>query len=157
MIFNLHSFAKEWIEGNLDDTREREVYDDTVFESSKELVEEEDHRKHGTPVTAESFMEWRVKFEAEQTAKRLAAEANNPVKRVKISGKEYFLKRMAAQTGLDEDEFVDDANVEVDESLFLEDNDNDDIDNDDDDDDDAEFVHSETDDDGDDDVDDDDE
>merc|ERR1712110_948394 len=76
----------------------------------------------GTPVTLETFTEWKIKFQAEMRALMSVEQTKFELEmQGRPTGKNIFLNKLGKleDDGLDVGEFVDDAEkVEVDENLF---------------------------------------
>merc|ERR1711941_58980 len=76
----------------------------------------------GTPVTLETFTEWKIKFQAEMKALMSVEQSKFELEmQGRPTGKTIFLNKIGKleDDGLDVGEFVDDAEkVEVDENLF---------------------------------------
>jgi len=97
MMFNLIETAKEWLRNraNIDTSHT------LTAEERRKLAEEEEERRmmeqrsHGTPVTVETFMQWRNEFEAEM--RRQSANTQNPSdpRYLRPTGKQLFLERPA--------------------------------------------------------------
>ncbi|KAL5702636.1 hypothetical protein ACHQM5_027831 [Ranunculus cassubicifolius] len=127
MIYTLVSSAKEWL---------GERFAKDVF---VEDADEEDKAKddvvipHGEPVTVDTFLAWRERFEAElalERAKLIPEAALSVPKEKKLSGRQWFESGRAAGKGAtvvaegSEDE--DDDDIDFDEDDF-EDDDEDDM------------------------------
>lgn len=106
----------------------REKIEEEEREKQQKEEEEEYQRKViGTPVTVESFMGWREKFEAEmgelhkkkkcESGSRLTGKTLESVysKRLRLSGRQQFLADANLATS---DLNMPDADVPIDESLF---------------------------------------
>ena len=79
----------------------------------------------GTPVTLETFTEWKIKFQAEMKALMSAKQSKYEADMAdRPTGKNIFLQKIGKleDDGLDVGDFVDEhEKVEVDENLFEED------------------------------------
>ncbi|OTF71513.1 RRM domain-containing protein [Euroglyphus maynei] len=124
MIFTLVTRASEW----LNTLKERKIIERKEAElKRKQEIEEMERKKfEGTRVTVETFIAWKMKFDAEMAA--LAAK-NKDLKKDeigKLTGKEMFLQD---KNLIDSDLNFDDVgagddldvDVKVDESLFQDD------------------------------------
>nr|XP_043627132.1 RWD domain-containing protein 1-like [Erigeron canadensis] len=124
MIYTLVTSAKEWLA--------QRFAQDTNNDNMQEAVAAKDEITvpHGEPVTIETFLAWREKFEAEmalERAKLLPESALAGTKEKKITGKEWFLSGRAStkraapiiEGSNDEDEDDFDIDVEVDEEDML--------------------------------------
>lgn len=115
MVFTLVSKAQEWI-NSLKDRKKLERKEDE--ERRKREREELEHKKfEGTRVTVESFISWKLKFEADMQGKNKQIKTDDSRR---LTGKEMFL---TDKNLIDSDlSFADGADdgedVQVDESLF---------------------------------------
>jgi len=145
MVFTLVSVALEWVTTNKEDKRVRAK--DEKDRIKQEAEEAERKRFEGHRVTVETFMAWKMKFDAEMAEiKRLEAKRKEQEKSGAntLTGKELFMMNSDLDDSdiqfLGGDEAVGGetttAEVEVDETLFQ---DLDDLDFDDDDEDDEDF------------------
>ncbi|KPM07120.1 RRM domain-containing protein [Sarcoptes scabiei] len=113
MIFALITRAIEWINQLRDFRIEEQRKEEERIQ--KELEELEQKKFEGTRVTVESFILWKLKFDAEMAAlnqKDLKSDST------KLTGKEMFMRD---KNLIDSDLCFgenDDLNVKVDESLF---------------------------------------
>lgn len=144
MIFLLVSTAKEWLNTRKDECMKRK--DDLIEKKKREAEEAEMKRFEGTRVTVESFMKWKLKFDAEMAAVREKSGERDLSKELKgkLTGRELFEKDSTLNESdlkfLEEDRLggevvgkdisYDMAGVAVDTSLFddIEDDDDDDED-----------------------------
>lgn len=118
MVFILVSDVVEWLSDKADaETQEIELESDKRRE---ELDAEERRKIEGTPVTVESFLAWKVKFDAEllkaklEQQKKLAEQ--NPAASRGLTGREMFEKdRALAESDLN---FVEDLEQEQLEALM---------------------------------------
>eukprot|EP00271_Cylindrocystis_brebissonii_P007956 TRINITY_DN2192_c1_g1_i1.p1 TRINITY_DN2192_c1_g1~~TRINITY_DN2192_c1_g1_i1.p1 ORF type:complete len:252 (+),score=85.97 TRINITY_DN2192_c1_g1_i1:217-972(+) len=86
MMYTLATSAKEWLRSKYGDKGEEE-------EEEEEEVKEEVIEPHGLPVTRETFMDWRDRFEAEialEQAKLLPDAALLASKEKRIGGRQWF-------------------------------------------------------------------
>ncbi|KIY64923.1 RWD-domain-containing protein [Cylindrobasidium torrendii FP15055 ss-10] len=124
MTFTLVSFLREQLSG-LVVTREEERRRKEAEEEAR-VQEEEDARTRGTPVTVESFMAWKAKFDAERARmkqreeeerhKGLTPKEREEWKRMgtRLSGRQLFEKNQ----NLEDESLVDDGAVSVDPSQY---------------------------------------
>lgn len=93
MVYTLVSSAKEWLS-------ERFREDTDVDEVNQEDLDKEDVIiPHGEPVTLESFLAWRERFEAElalERAKSMPDSALSAPKEKKLTGRQWFETGRAA-------------------------------------------------------------
>ncbi|KAK9060507.1 hypothetical protein SSX86_021211 [Deinandra increscens subsp. villosa] len=87
MIYSLVTSAKEWIaERFAQDTGNYDIQEDTADKDDIIVA-------HGEPVTVETFLAWRERFEAEQAlerAKLLPESALAATKEKKLTGRQWF-------------------------------------------------------------------
>lgn len=105
MIFTILTAAQEWI-NDLDTSRAAPVIDPEA-ERRKRQEEEEARiaalRAHGTPVTPETFNEWRASFDAEMELSKTAIdEQNTSSTQGKLTGKQWFLQQDAHHIAIEE-------------------------------------------------------
>lgn len=126
MIYNLVTSANEWV-------AERFAPDTGNYSSQEEAaVKDEITVPHGEPVTVETFLAWRERFEAElalERAKLLPESELAATKEKKLTGRQWFhsgrasAKRAARiiEGSNNEDEEIDfvDDDLEVDEDDML--------------------------------------
>ncbi|GLT55935.1 hypothetical protein SLA2020_290160 [Shorea laevis] len=128
MIYTLVTSAKEWMserfgqDASADNAEEQEAEKDDVI------------IPHGEPVTVETFLAWRERFEAElalERAKLMPEAALTAPKEKRLTGRQWFESGRAAAKGAarvdegsdeeDEEEFeLDDDDFEDDEEDMLE-------------------------------------
>eukprot|EP01132_Coremiostelium_polycephalum_P007674 gene7674-9442_t len=86
MIFILAGTIKDWLDNNNFEPKEEEEEEEPEETISVNIVEEEEenHAFEGTPVTLESFMEWRKKFIAETQPQK------KEQKQTKLTGRQLF-------------------------------------------------------------------
>lgn len=128
MVYTLVTSAKEWLS-------EKFGQDDAEEDSEEADKEKEDIIiPHGEPVTVETFLAWRERFEAElalERAKLMPESALTVTKEKKLSGRQWFESGRASAKGAsaaadgseeDEEEDVDfdDDDFEDDEEDMLE-------------------------------------
>lgn len=127
MVFTLMSKTQEWL-NVLKDRKKLERKEDA--QRRQRELEELEHRKfEGTRVTVESFISWKLKFDADMALLNKHVKVVDPTK---LTGKEMFLQdkdliNSDLSFAIDGNDEGDD--VKVDESLFA----NEDLDDDDDD------------------------
>ncbi|CAG2247262.1 RWD domain-containing protein 1-like [Mytilus edulis] len=115
MVFTIVSALQEKIAVIIEDRkRQEEEEKERVF---REKEEAEQKRFEGTKVSVETFLAWKLKFEAEVNELKAQRLKDNPEPKG-LSGKEMFMQ----DDKLDESDMIflqsEDADVEVDESLF---------------------------------------
>lgn len=117
MVFALVSASQEFLNERVDDIKkEKEKQLEKEEEEKRKAEEERDQLLKGTPVTIETFLTWKEKFDkemAEMTKKNHQQEG--PTKR--LTGKELFMSDNALDTS-DMDLLDESDKVQVDESLF---------------------------------------
>lgn len=123
MIFTLVSIGSEWLVRRMEEDAQRKQ--EAEDRRRQEIEEAENKKFEGTRVTVESFMKWKIQFEAEMMLlkkKKLAQEKSS-----KLSGRELFEKDQTLnESDLkfiedDRDVSYDDTGVKVDTALFDED------------------------------------
>ncbi|KAH8833588.1 RWD-domain-containing protein [Flagelloscypha sp. PMI_526] len=119
MTFTLVSLLREKLSLAVETRLERQKQEE--IEKERREIEAEEARTRGTPVTKESFMAWKNKFDAEQKkAKQVADESflrgltakeREEWKKVnsRLSGRQLFLKN----TDLEEDNLEEGTSVDV--------------------------------------------
>lgn len=112
MVFTIASAIQEYLNGIQDEIKRREEEEKARIE--KKLKEEEEKKFHGTPVTVETFLAWKLRFEEEMNEKNKMKERTG--EKLKMTGKELFL----SDKNIIEDEILEGetAGVTIDESLF---------------------------------------
>lgn len=118
MIFMLVSDIVEWLSSKAEE--EEQVVDEEKENKRKELEAEEKRKIEGTPVTVESFLAWKAKFEAEQLKAKLEQQKKqieqNPSGQRRYTGREMFeTDKALAESDLN---FVDDLEQEQLEALM---------------------------------------
>lgn len=122
MIYTLATSAKEWLserfgQGNLDENNEEEETekDDIII-------------PHGEPVTVDTFLAWRERFEAElalERAKLMPESALTAPKEKKLTGRLWFESGRAVAKGAapvnEESDDEDDEDVDFDDEDFEDD------------------------------------
>ncbi|XP_057455266.1 uncharacterized protein LOC130746602 [Lotus japonicus] len=124
MIYTLVTSAKEWLD-------ERFCQDSgDVSAEAEEAAKEDIVVPHGEPVTVETFLAWRERFEAElalERAKLMPESALAVSKEKKLSGRQWFESGRAkgtaplAEESAEEDE--DDIDIDFDDEDFEDDED----------------------------------
>lgn len=114
MVFTMIGKSQEWL--NLLKDRKKLERKEAEERRKKEQEEAERKKFEGTRVTVESFISWKLKFDAEMAEKNKLAKAVDPTK---LTGKEMFMRD---KNLIDSDLSFPDADepddVKVDESLF---------------------------------------
>ncbi|KAA8541710.1 hypothetical protein F0562_022862 [Nyssa sinensis] len=96
MVYTLVTWAKEWLcerfaqDAGVDDTKEEEAAKDEII------------IPHGEPVTIDTFLAWRERFEAElalERAKLMPESALTTTKDKKLAGRQWFESGRAATKG----------------------------------------------------------
>ncbi|XP_048329321.1 uncharacterized protein LOC107403957 [Ziziphus jujuba] len=128
MIYTLVTSAKEWLS-------ERFGQDSSIEGAQAEEAAKEDIVvPHGEPVTVETFLAWRERFEAElalERAKLMPESALTAPKEKKLTGRQWFESGRASAKGAaqvtegsdeedEEDIYFDDDDLEDDEEDMLE-------------------------------------
>ncbi|CAA2980021.1 RWD domain-containing protein 1 isoform X2 [Olea europaea var. sylvestris] len=127
MVYTLVTSAKDWLS-------EKFAQDDGTENAEEDSAEKDDIIvPHGEPVTVETFMAWRDRFEAElalERAKLMPDSALAAPKEKKLSGRQWFESGRAASKSVapaaessdedDEDIDFDDDDFEDDEDDMLE-------------------------------------
>jgi hypothetical protein len=99
MVYNLISAAQEWVQDKA--ASMALPSSDPEAEKRRALEAEEarlaELRRHGHPVTPESFAEWRVKFDAEQAlARAKLGDGKAEDKEGRLTGKQWFRQQEEA-------------------------------------------------------------
>ncbi|XP_039256056.2 RWD domain-containing protein 1-like [Styela clava] len=112
MIFTVVTAIQEFLNDVKDGIKRREQ--DEKERHERELEAEENKKFHGTPVTVETFLVWKLKFDEEM--KELQKLEMKMTEKRKMTGKELFL----SDAKLLENEFLEGETegVTIDESLF---------------------------------------
>ncbi|XP_003215622.1 RWD domain-containing protein 1 isoform X1 [Anolis carolinensis] len=119
MIFTLVSAVQEKLNEIVDQIKTRR--EEEKKQQEKEAEEAEKQTFHGTPVTIETFLSWKAKFDAELLEiKRKKMKEEEQSGKNKLTGKQLFERDHNLDTS--DIQFLEDAgnSVEVDESLFQE-------------------------------------
>ncbi|KAK9069723.1 hypothetical protein SSX86_010117 [Deinandra increscens subsp. villosa] len=129
MIYTLVSSAKDWLSERFAQDADDDDDDEDVAEKDEVIV------PHGEPVTIDTFLAWRDRFEAElalERAKLMPESALSVTKEKRLSGRQWFESGRASSAkgavviddeSADEDEdfeFDDDEDFEDDEDDMLE-------------------------------------
>mmetsp|Transcript_21210 Transcript_21210/g.49795 ORF Transcript_21210/g.49795 Transcript_21210/m.49795 type:complete len:256 (+) Transcript_21210:69-836(+) len=119
MVMTLVQAARDWLdsheggEDQADGGDEEQAADGGAApEKTAEETEAEQRRKHGTPVTMDTFLAWRTAFEAEMAAKRSAEDKAAAERRARPSGRKLF--EMDAQLAASDLLFGQDSEIEHD-------------------------------------------
>merc|ERR1712116_109899 len=86
VIFTLVSAANEWLNNEWDSELKR--IEDEAEQKIPEAEEAEKNKFHGTPVSIENFLAWKMKFDAEMI---LLKKPEKEDKDKKLTGRELFL------------------------------------------------------------------
>ncbi|XP_070568312.1 RWD domain-containing protein 1-like [Ptychodera flava] len=119
MVFTIVSAVQEKLNEKVDLLKKQILEEEERAEEAKKAKEEAEMAKKfvGTPVTIETFLAWKSKFDQEKTSSRKNLDSNEDSK--KLTGRQLF----------EEDNTLDDSevalldegdNIVVDESLFQE-------------------------------------
>lgn len=124
MVFTLVTSAKEWLSGRFgQDDADGSTADD-------ELAKDEVIVPHGEPVTVETFLAWRERFEAEialERAKLMPDSALTAPKEKKLTGRQWFEsgRAVAAARGTlttkDESDEEEEEDIDFDDDDFEDD------------------------------------
>ncbi|KAI5651206.1 hypothetical protein M9H77_37211 [Catharanthus roseus] len=121
MIYTLVTSAKEWLlesfaqDGDTENAEEDEVAKDEIIVP------------HGEPVTADTFMAWRERFEAElalERAKLMPDSALAAPKEKKLTGRQWFESGRASAKGaasVDDESEDDEEDIDFDDDDFEDD------------------------------------
>jgi len=111
MIYTLITAAQEWITEQAAQ-RAAPVVDPEAERKRREAEEEAriaELRRHGTPVTPETFTAWKARFEAEkQLANASVVDAAAAAVSGKLTGKQWFLQHEAQHIDIEEPDLEDD-------------------------------------------------
>ncbi|XP_068651928.1 uncharacterized protein [Aristolochia californica] len=117
MIYTLATSAKEWLSEKFGQNAEEAEDEDQDAEKDEVIV------PHGEPVTVDTFLAWRERFEAElalERAKLMPESALTTTKEKKLAGRQWFESGRAAVKGAvlvnegSEDEDEEDIDVDDD-------------------------------------------
>ncbi|KAL8118707.1 hypothetical protein AgCh_016278 [Apium graveolens] len=122
MVYTLFSTAKEWL-------AERFAQDDNdAVAEAEERAKDEIIVPHGEPVTVDTFLAWRERFEAElalERAKLMPEIALTATKEKKLTGRQWFESGRAAMKGAaaitEDSEEEDDDDIDFDDEDFEDD------------------------------------
>ncbi|KAK7467102.1 hypothetical protein VKT23_004162 [Stygiomarasmius scandens] len=124
MTFTLVSHLREQLSELVRSRVEKRKKDE--MEKERLAIEEEEARTRGTPVTVDSFKAWKIRFDAEQAAKKLREEeeklkGHTPKEReehrrigTRLSGRQLFERNR----NLEEDTLMEEGTVSVDISQY---------------------------------------
>ncbi|XP_071742594.1 uncharacterized protein [Rutidosis leptorrhynchoides] len=121
MIYTLVSSAKDW----LSELFAQDVVDDDGLEDT--LKKDEVIVPHGEPVTIDTFLAWRDRFEAElalERAKLIPDSALSTNKEKKLNGRQWF-ETVKGAVAMDEEEEEDDEDFDFDDDEDFEDDEDD--------------------------------
>ncbi|KAJ7963143.1 RWD domain-containing protein 1 [Quillaja saponaria] len=96
MIYTLFTSAKEWLSDQFGQD------DDTVNAEAEEAAKDDIVVPHGEPVTVDTFLAWRERFEAElalERAKLMPESALAAPKEKKLTGRQWFESGRASGKG----------------------------------------------------------
>lgn len=118
MIFTLVSDIVEWLSSKAE--REANEIEEAKTRKLEELEAEEKKKCHGVPVTVESFLAWKAKFDAELLKARLEQQKKmaeqNPTGQKRLTGREMFeTDKELVESDLN---FVDDLDQDALEQLL---------------------------------------
>lgn len=126
MMYTLVSTAKEWLSGRFgQDGADESAADD-------EMAKDEVIVPHGEPVTVETFLAWRERYEAEialQRAKLMPDSALATTKEKRLSGRQWFESGRAVAaargtlTSKEESDEEDEEDIDFDDEDFEDDED----------------------------------
>ncbi|WCJ39599.1 Ubiquitin-conjugating enzyme family protein [Euphorbia peplus] len=114
MIYTLVSSAKDWLSENYGQDDEGDEYID------EQAVKDEVIVPHGEPVTVDTFLAWRERFEAElalERAKLMPESALTVTKEKKLTGRQWFESGRAKGVAADKEE----SDVEDEEDIDFDD------------------------------------
>ncbi|XP_044495096.1 RWD domain-containing protein 1-like [Mangifera indica] len=121
MVYTLVTSTKEWLS-------ERYSQDTSNDDAGEEVEKEDIIVPHGEPVTVETFLAWRERFEAElalERAKLMPEAALTAPKEKKLTGRQWFESGRASAKGtatFDEgDDEDDDEDIDFDDDDFEDD------------------------------------
>ncbi|XP_057514500.1 uncharacterized protein LOC130796202 isoform X2 [Actinidia eriantha] len=128
MVYTLVTSAKDWLSERFAEDADAENFD------NEETAKDEVIIPHGEPVTVDTFLAWRERFEAElalERAKLMPESALSAPKEKKLSGRQWFESGRASAKGAaavtegsdvedEEDVYFDDEDFEDDEDDMLE-------------------------------------
>ncbi|KAL1810572.1 uncharacterized protein LOC108193845 [Daucus carota subsp. sativus] len=121
MVYTLFSTAKEWL-------AERFAQDDNDGIAEAEEKKDEIIVPHGEPVTVDTFLAWRERFEAElalERAKLMPEIALTTTKEKKLTGRQWFESGRASMKGAaaitEDSEEDDDDDIDFDDEDFEDD------------------------------------
>ncbi|KAJ3998180.1 hypothetical protein F5050DRAFT_1567726 [Lentinula boryana] len=124
MTFTLVSHLREQLTALVQSREARRKFEDS--EKERLALEEEELRTRGTPVTIESFKEWKAQFDKEQAERKakqeeerlkgLTAKEREEYKRInfRLSGRQLFERNRI----LDEEALLEEGTVSVDISQY---------------------------------------
>jgi len=124
MTFTLVTLLREKLSQLIRVKAERQEKDD--MERERLLLEEEEARTRGTPVTFESFKAWKAKFDKEMASKKAQGEAEK-LKAMTPKEREEYKRSTSRLSGrhlfernkhLEEDSLIEEGAVSVDVSQY---------------------------------------
>ncbi|KAF5808018.1 putative RWD domain-containing protein [Helianthus annuus] len=126
MIYTLVSSAKDWLSERFAQDADNDDDDEDVAEKDEVIV------PHGEPVTIDTFLAWRDRFEAElalERAKLMPESALTAPKEKRLNGREWFESGRASTAkgamAIDDEEDEDDEDFDFDDDEDFEDDEDD--------------------------------
>ncbi|KAI6690119.1 hypothetical protein NL676_026947 [Syzygium grande] len=121
MVYTLVTSAKEWLS-------ERFGQKDSTEDLEEEAAKDEIVVPHGEPVTVDTFLAWRERFEAElalERAKLMPESALTATKEKRLSGRQWFESGRAkgAAAAAEESDEEDEEDIDFDDDDFEDDED----------------------------------
>ncbi|KAI4325333.1 hypothetical protein MLD38_030743 [Melastoma candidum] len=125
MVYTLATFAKEWLS-------ERFNENDAAEDLEEEKAKDEVIVPHGEPVTVDTFLAWRERFEAElalERAKLMPESALTATKEKRLTGRQWFESGRASAKGAapaaEDSEEEDEEDIDFDDDDFEDDDEED--------------------------------
>ncbi|XP_076932611.1 uncharacterized protein LOC143598219 [Bidens hawaiensis] len=126
MIYTLVSSAKDWLSERFAEDADDDDNEEAVAEKDEVIV------PHGEPVTVDTFLAWRDRFEAElalERAKLMPESALTTSKEKKLTGRQWFESGRASSAkgavAIDEEDDDEDEDFEFDDDEDFEDDEED--------------------------------
>lgn len=124
MVYTLVTSAQEWLTEKYGQNVDNDDFEDNDAEKDDVII------PHGEPVTVETFIAWRERFEAElalERAKLLPDSALTATKEKRLSGRQWFESGRAQVKGAvplaEESEEEDEEDIDFDDEDFTDDED----------------------------------
>lgn len=124
MVYTLVTSAQEWLTEKYGQNVENDGFEDNDAEKDDVII------PHGEPVTVETFIAWRERFEAElalERAKLLPDSALTATKEKRLSGRQWFESGRAQAKGAvplaEESDEEDEEDIDFDDEDFTDDED----------------------------------